>query len=235
MSQKQIELPEIGKVIITKKRGMRSIRLRIGHNNEVLASSPKLVSYSQIISFIENKKDWILEHQVNQPINLYHGMGLGQSGTLRVVQAQSTKISDDASGVIIKLAPMQTADEHRDKIINKAIKYLSNETEVLIFPRLLELSSQTQTDFNQVSTRKLRSRWASCDSNKDITINLFLVQLDQELIDYVLYHELAHTIHMNHSRQFWDTVAQWCPEYKILRKRLKSFEPRLIDSSIVVA
>ncbi len=162
-------------------------------------------------------------------------MSLGKSGSIRVIHAPSTKIITDANGVIVKLAPSQTTNEHRDKIINKSIKYLSIETEVLIFPRLLELSKQTQTNFNQASTRKLRSRWASCDSSRNITINLFLVQLDQDLIDYVLYHELAHTIHMNHSRQFWDTVADWCPEYKVLRKRLKSFEPRLIDSSIVVA
>ena len=57
-------------------------------------------------------------------------------------------------------------------------------------------------------------------------MNWRLVFLDEALVDYVLAHELAHTVQMNHSAAFWAQVARMCPDYKNLRRQLKQFDLR---------
>lgn len=70
--------------------------------------------------------------------------------------------------------------------------------------------------------RKMTSRWGVCNrKNNSITLNLELVKWDIRYIDYVIAHELSHFVHFNHSRAFWETVHQYCPSYKILRKSLR--------------
>lgn len=69
--------------------------------------------------------------------------------------------------------------------------------------------------------KNLKSRWGSCDSHRNIILSSLLITLDDSLIDYVICHELAHTKHMNHSKEFWLNVEMMIPDYKQRRKELK--------------
>lgn len=69
------------------------------------------------------------------------------------------------------------------------------------------------------------TRWGSCSSNKTISLNIGLMNVPEELRDYVILHELAHLNHMNHSRSFWAEVATHDKKYKIHEKKLKNFSP----------
>ena len=104
-----------------------------------------------------------------------------------------------------------------------------------LLPRLADLATQTNHSFNQAYAKRLTSRWGSCDSKQNIILNVYLVQLPPELIDYVIFHELAHTQHMNHSAQFWNHLAKYCPEYKALRKRLRSVDPKIYELNTLMA
>ncbi len=230
MRKTEIEHPKIGKVVIAKKKGMKLMRIRIGNSNEVLVSSPWFVSNRSIMKFVDDKIEWITKNQAGSQLTLYDGMGLGSRGVLNVEQGAKTfKAKTHAEGVVVYLPVGLGINDFQTKISDAIITYLKNETEATLLPRLLELSTQHNYHFHQARVKKLKSRWASCDQSKNITINAFLVQLNQDLVDYVLLHELAHTAHMNHSSRFWSQVSQTCPEYKRLRKELKAFRPRLYD------
>lgn len=70
--------------------------------------------------------------------------------------------------------------------------------------------------------RKMTTRWGVCNTkNKCITLNIELFKYDKECLDYVIVHELSHLVYPNHSKSFWNVVSKYCPNYKILRNKLK--------------
>ncbi|MFC1640941.1 M48 family metallopeptidase [Patescibacteria group bacterium] len=82
--------------------------------------------------------------------------------------------------------------------------------------------------YNRVFIRCQRTRWGSCSSKKNLNFNMQLMLLREELVDYVVIHELCHTRHLNHSRDFWAEVERIIPNYKELRKELRKTEIRLV-------
>lgn len=76
--------------------------------------------------------------------------------------------------------------------------------------------------YSELKFKKLKSRWGSCSSRRVITLNLFLCNTPKELVDYVVVHELAHIVHMNHSKEFHSLVKQYIPDAKKSRALLKN-------------
>ncbi len=79
--------------------------------------------------------------------------------------------------------------------------------------------------YDNVRLSHANTRWGSCSSNKTISLNIGLMQVPEQLRDYVIIHELAHLNHMDHSREFWQEVKAHDPKYLMHRKRLKMFTP----------
>ena len=68
----------------------------------------------------------------------------------------------------------------------------------------------------------MSTRWGVCNKkNKTITLNLELIKKDIKYLDYVIVHELCHFIHFDHSKEFWNLVSKYCPNYKQLRKEMR--------------
>jgi len=76
--------------------------------------------------------------------------------------------------------------------------------------------------YSKLKFRKMRSRWGSCNSKREITLNKELSRVNKNLIDYVVVHELAHLKHMNHSKEFHALVDEYLPSSKVYRKELKN-------------
>ena len=74
---------------------------------------------------------------------------------------------------------------------------------------------------NKVRIRDLNYAWGSCSAKKNISINEKLAKYSEREIEYVILHELCHLKHMNHSKQFWNLVEEYMPDYKSIRKELK--------------
>ena len=68
--------------------------------------------------------------------------------------------------------------------------------------------------------RRQRTRWGSCSTRGTISLNCCLLFQRPAVVRYLMIHELAHTLHMNHSRRFWHCVARHCPEYRSLDREL---------------
>ena len=106
-------------------------------------------------------------------------------------------------------------------------RFLEREGKRYLTERVRTLSAQTGWEARRVSFRRQATIWGSCSSNKDLSLNLQLLHLAPELIDYVLIHELAHTVEMNHSRAFWALVALHCPEYPVRKRELHQAHTQL--------
>lgn len=74
-----------------------------------------------------------------------------------------------------------------------------------------------------VTVKDQKTRWGSCSAKGNVNFNYQLAFLPDELLDYVVIHELAHRRHMNHSRAFWAEVEKYCPDYLERREQLKEY------------
>lgn len=77
--------------------------------------------------------------------------------------------------------------------------------------------------FSGLSFRQQRTRWGSCSSRKHISLNWRLIHAPVEVSEYVLIHELAHTVEMNHGKRFWEIVARYDPEYRLHQRWLSRY------------
>lgn len=84
-----------------------------------------------------------------------------------------------------------------------------------------KLINTTKLVPNKIRIRNIKYAWGTCSANKNITINLKLVDKSDEEIEYVVLHELCHLKYMNHSKKFWELVEKYMPNYKEIRKKLK--------------
>lgn len=93
--------------------------------------------------------------------------------------------------------------------------------------RLYQFAGMLGVNPVRVQIRAQKSRWGSCSSTGDISLNWRLVLLPLKLADYVLVHELCHLKHMDHSRDFWRLVESLIPDYRNRRERIAILQPRL--------
>ena len=76
--------------------------------------------------------------------------------------------------------------------------------------------------FPSLRIRTMKTRWGVCNiKTKNITLNSMLLKYSVDKLDYVIIHELSHLIYPNHSKDFWNLVCKYCPNYKVIRKELK--------------
>lgn len=90
--------------------------------------------------------------------------------------------------------------------------------------RLSELAQKHNFQYNRVSIRNQKTRWGSCSSKDNISLNMKLLHLPEHLIDYILLHELVHTRVKNHSKSFWDELETVVPNARSIDKQLREYQ-----------
>lgn len=236
MATKQVEIPDIGTVTLHKRRGNRSLRLSVGAGGEIRVSMPYWLPYKVGEQFARGKADWLAEHRSPQPAGLRHGQSIGKAHRLYFYPAESTKVTTRLKQGEIGVHHPAHLPAHHSEVQKAArtasIRALRREAEQLLPIRLRQLAAQTDFTFNSVEVKQLKSRWGSCSSKQEITLNLFLMQLPWHLIDYVLLHELTHTKVMRHGAPFWKELERHTPLAKTLRKEIANYHPILTGQDV---
>jgi predicted metal-dependent hydrolase len=232
MAYKEFEIND-HKVKIYKRKKAKYLRITIDSNGFVKISIPFWAPYKSGLDFYKSRIDWINKNQsmLTKPV-LEPNQIIGKAHRL-VFQAgeieQTLNYSIRSNLVIVK-HPKTTpylSNEVQSKAEKASIEALRLQANELLPKRLEELSKRTELSFSSIQIKKMKTRWGSCDSNKKIVLNLYLMLLPWRLIDYVLYHELTHTKVLRHGPKFWQEIAIYCPNYKELKKELRNYQTRV--------
>lgn len=229
MATKTIEIPEIGIVNLKKNSASKSIRISLPPNGEVNVSMPRWVPYSMAIKFVSNRKQWILDNKVqkklfsdNQIIGKSHELRFKPSVSQRTI---TTRIMDNELWVKYPNSLDIDSPEVQQKTKLIAVRALRLQAEDILLSRLRDLAFQHGFEAKSIEIRNLKARWGSCNSKKEITLNLYLMLLPWELIDYVILHELSHTKAMHHGPDFWKVFEEALPDAKKKRKEIQQHKP----------
>src|SRR5690606_24974916 len=154
---------------------------------------------------------------------------IGKSHTLTVRPATSKDCSVHRHGqqVIVSLPEGREIGDPdiQAQIRPIVIAALRKEAKSYLPRRLEHLAKLHGFSYTKVRFSHAAGRWGSCSSSGTISLNSALMKLPFHLIDYVLLHELSHTVELNHSNAFWAHVERCDPEYKKHRKEMKSHTP----------
>ncbi|MEI6378507.1 MAG: M48 family metallopeptidase [Candidatus Falkowbacteria bacterium] len=126
----------------------------------------------------------------------------------------------------LKPKPRRTVTRRRI-FSHSRLHYLAHKEEARrsILPRLAHFAALINVEYKRVFIKNQRSRWGSCSEKGNLNFNYRLALLPEELMDYVIVHELCHLAEFNHSPKFWQKVGIVMPNYKELRLKLKKINP----------
>lgn len=221
---------EFGAITLRRSRLARNVRLTLDARGVISISlpmrAPLRVAQQLLNESRHNLRQTISALKINQPI-YRAGDKIGKVHTLRFITQDNNAYNHRLTKKELIIAlPTDAAPAQVQQTIHQGIAKALRAQAKAYLPRRLE----TLANIHGFTYQKLRfssagTRWGSCSNQHTISLNIWLMQLPFELIDYVLIHELCHTKIMNHSPTFWDLVAQRCPDYKQYRRQLKRFHP----------
>lgn len=125
-------------------------------------------------------------------------------------------------------------EKHMEKVRNRAAKReevpefteeerkaLTKKARKMILEKVAYYAPIVGVTYGRIAIRKQRTVWGSCSAKGNLNFNYLLAMMPDEVVDYVVVHELCHRKEMNHSPRFWAEVEKVIPNHKVLRKWLK--------------
>ena len=221
--------------VITLRRSARAshVRIRVAPDGRLRASLPLYAPTFLVKRLLKTSRDELramLAEQHRETV-FEHGMLIGKSHSLIVRPTTTKAVTATRHGqqIIVTLPEGKALNEpSATRIVrDTVIEALRIEAKSYLPKRLAFLAEKYGFKYEKVRFSHASGRWGSCSSNGTISLNIALMKLPFELIDYVLVHELSHTIQMNHSDKFWDLVKIGDPQYIIHRRALKNENPSI--------
>jgi predicted metal-dependent hydrolase len=205
--------------IIRSKR--KTLSLTINENAELIIRAPKRLSIEKIQDFINEKENWInrkkrlIENQIKDVTSNHNKLlYLGNLFPINVEQNASKELFFTGEEFIANsIEP--------DSLSLSIKKWYKNKFREIALPRVAYFANKHNLMVNQVRIKNQKTMWGSCSSKNNINLNYLLLMAPMGVIDYVIVHELVHTIHRNHSTDFWDSVESIMPEFQEHKRWLK--------------
>ncbi|MCC5944456.1 MAG: M48 family metallopeptidase [Bernardetiaceae bacterium] len=229
-----IEISEIGKIELVRSRRIRRFNLRVSPPDKIRLSMPEGTSRVQVLAFLESKKQWIQEglHKVQSDFTnrntifeehtafktRTHSLQIQQQGEVFRIEIHDFKV-----WVYYPLGSDIRQMSYQQSIRQALEEVWRWEAKCELPKRLAKFAKKAKFHYNNVTIRKSTTRWGSCSSENNINLSLHLMRLPDRLIDYVIWHELCHTVEKNHSEDFWNLLEKVLPGAKVLDKELRHY------------
>ncbi len=212
----------------------RKISIKVDLDGVLKMSAPVHYPKLALKSFIKLHQAQIKKLLDEYQAQFFYKEGdlIGKTRLLRMEidsSIKNPKFRLKANSLTVVLNERQQFDhpEVQAELKKQVKKALKKDAKIILIPRVNFLAKKYNFEFDKIRFSHSSTRWGSCSQNRTISLNIGLVKLPNQLIDYVIVHELCHLRQMNHSPAFWHEVEQILPDYKKLRQQLKKHSPHL--------
>ncbi|WP_335872330.1 M48 family metallopeptidase [Bacillus sp. 2205SS5-2] len=204
-------------------KNQKSIEISIDLYANIEVKAPKGTSNERVLKVIEARWDWIQQHSkemkdrtMGQKKKVYdHGesfLYLGNSYPIQIIQELDIKqdhVEFDGKTLYIYVKLLE------DENIKQALKrFYYRQCKAIVEKRTQFYRNHFKTKPRSIRISDSQRTWGTCDSKLQLTFNWKLAMAPQEVIDYVVVHEMCHMVHLNHDRSFWRLVGKIMPKYK---------------------
>ncbi len=212
---------------VRESRRARRLMVRVFHSGRVEVVVPARTAPRIVQRFVEAHRSWIerkreeargravpagpfpparIELPASHEVWHVHLAGSAQRVRVRALAAGLLSLSGDHGNVAA---------------VRQALRrWLTAHAAEVLQPSLEACARELGASYRQLLVRRQRTRWGSCSTRGTISLNCCLLFQRPPVVRYLLIHELTHTVHMNHSRRFWQAVARHCPHYERLDREL---------------
>ena len=183
---------------IVRKR-CRTVRISIDRDLNIVVKAPNRVDNAFVMKVVESHKKWIETQRRN------------------IIESLNFENTFDFENNLYILGKKYPSKQENKEIIYKQV------FEEKIKPMVEKLVKETKLNYNVLSITKSKRFWGSLDRKFNMKLNIKVVCLREELIKYIIIHELCHGKQFNHSKMFWNYVGFYCPNYKLLKEELNKY------------
>ena len=205
----------------------KSLSIQIEKNGEVVVRAPLRMPDLLIKQFVSRKSAWIEKHRnkakqrrLDNPEHTFESGDkfhfLGEEYELELREGAGRSIELEGN-FICKPA-------NAEEVKKWLRKWYRNEAYFYLTERLAIYAEKYNLPYNELKINSAARRWGSCTSEGNINFPWRIMMCPENIIDYVILHEMAHLVHMNHSPRFWREVEKMCPTYWNDRKWLHANE-----------
>ncbi|RKU89584.1 metalloprotease [Helicobacter pylori] len=185
-------------ITIQKSKKIKTLSLNITPSLEVILKMPNSCPQARANAFLKKQEAWLKK-------------------TLSAMQEKHSLLRSRLETYQNKILVFDEVKNANDYTLTDLKKILKTYLE----QQLPLIAQKMQTSYTHFGIRNNAKVLGSCSYHNRLSFALLLVCAQKEAIDYVIIHELAHTIHKNHSKNFWRCVKIFCPNYRALRDHLK--------------
>ncbi len=218
---------------IFTRKPVKNINLRIKPNGKIYVSANKQVPIYYIDNFIREKQNYIIatlekfkenqSHVSTYSRNYLSGDEfdiLGKTLQLKVIEGIEESVRSDKKVIFLTVKNKHDVNR-KEKIMNMWLKEMQENIFRDICRETYKVFRKYGIKYPNIKIRKMTSRWGSCRPQKgNITLNSRLIEVPRSCIEYVVFHEFAHLIHPNHSKEFYDFLTSLMPDWKDRKKEL---------------
>lgn len=214
--------------LIRSKR--KTIALIVKPDASLIVRAPLRSSNKAITEFIEQNIKWVEKKQAEalalQPVKRKQYVA-GET-FLYLGKPYELEIVHDQKETLVLAGKFRLAESVQTQAAITFERWYRRQARQIITERVQLYANQFHFQYKQVRITGARTRWGSCSATGSLNFSWRLIMAPLEVVDYVVVHELAHTVVHNHSKRFWHRVGEIMPEYNAHRKWLREHGPKLL-------
>jgi hypothetical protein len=208
-----------------ERRRRRTIGIRIDDDG-LFVAAPLRAPWREVEGFVREKAQWILAKLAERAERGRPRVLFGETGEWLPLFGREVMLQVDAGRRAVTLEPeclqVRVPEPHRRGAVRSLLKdWLKAQALAALAPRVAHFAARVSLPAPPLKLSNARTQWGVCTSTGRIRLAWRLVHLGPELADYVVAHEIAHLVELNHSERFWALVEWLYPDWQDARARIE--------------
>ena len=213
------------------KSSRKSIGIIVNSDGSVVVRAPQRATKKEIDEVINKRFDWILKHKKrfeeqgpayskSEFVDGEKHLFLGKEYIMRVTIGTFNNVTINGEFIDVECKNESLVKPLMEQWYRQKANKLMPQ---IITPIVDKFNSLYDVSPNKISLKNMKSRWGSCSSKANISMNIKLIKSTESCIEYVMAHELCHLLQMNHSKNYYSLLTEFMPDWRERKKNLDHF------------